>query len=185
MGDVQRSMLTDMGDPDLVKERTKRYVLATREPQAAEAGYDAAIPVDVPGPGQGKSASISFHLADDFEGAAHRIRQVQLRMRFKYLASADRLTVLLNGESLAGEACTRDLGRYVLTTPSPHIDEQYSAQWLEFDLTSVRPRQGRNVLEVSLDGRPEDLTGTVSVEDVEVVVEYGPYPSTLEYAPPS
>ena len=38
-------------------------------------------------------------------------------------------------------------------------------------------------LAVSLDGRPEGLVGGVTVEDVEVLVEYGPYPSALDASP--
>ena len=51
--------------------------------------------------------------------------------------------------------------------------------WLELDLKDVRPVKGRNVLEISLDGRPAELEGWVALEEVEVVVEYGPYPSSL------
>ena len=84
--------------------------------------------------------------------------------------SADQITVLLNGQSLANELCIRDYG---------HPYGVYAALWLEFELVGVRPRKGRNTLEISLDRRPEDMAGGITVEQVHVFVEYGPYPSGL------
>ena len=177
LGDAERRVLTELGDRDLIKEGTKHYILRSRQNDVAELGYDAPLPCEIAS--AGSRCSIPFYIADDIEGASDRIRQVRLKIRVGSLVSSDRLSVLLNGESLAGETCLRDYARIVLTWPSPHIDEQYSGQWLEFLLRDVRPRQGDNVLDVSLDGRPEGLVGGVSVDDVEVIVEYGPYPSAL------
>jgi hypothetical protein len=84
------------------------------------------------------------------------------------------LTILLNGESLAGETCLRNFGRL----------DSARDQWLEFHLESVRPRRGENVLEISLDSRPEGLVGGVVIEQVEVYVEYGPHPSGLNHPTP-
>ena len=82
--------------------------------------------------------------------------------------SSDRLTLRLNGESLSGGTCLR--GRGELIAP-------YLAMWLEFHLKKVRPRKGHNMLEIVLDERAEGLTSPLRVEDVEVLVEYGSYPS--------
>ena len=113
-----------------------------------------------------------FYIADDIEGSAGRIRQVQLRLQIGNVVSADDLTVLLNGTSLSDETCLRDL-----------FGERgvYRGQWFEFHLRAVRPRKGWNTIEVSLDKRPDRLHGGVSVENVEIVVEYGPYPSGLAH----
>ena len=46
-------------------------------------------------------------------------------------------------------------------------------------MQGVRPRKGQNLLEIALDRRPEGLVSPLVVEDVEVVVEYGSYPSRL------
>ena len=52
--------------------------------------------------------------------------------------------------------------------------------WLEFDLTDVLPNKGENLLEVSLESRPEGLTGSVTIAEVEVEVRHSPYPAGLE-----
>ncbi len=36
-----------------------------------------------------------------------------------------------------------------------------------------------NVLEISLDKHPENMAGGVKIHDVQISVEYGPYPSRL------
>jgi len=41
----------------------------------------------------------------------------------------------------------------------------------------VRPRRGRNSLEVALHSRPEDLNGEIAVVDLAVVVEFADFPS--------
>lgn len=59
-----------------------------------------------------------------------------------------------------------------------HMARLIEGQKLEFHLRSVRPRKGQNLLEVSLDGRPENLAGGITIEGLEVRVEYGLYPSS-------
>ena len=46
-------------------------------------------------------------------------------------------------------------------------------------MKNVRPRKGRSLLEVSLAGIPAGLAGGVTIENVELTVEYGSYPSKL------
>ncbi len=180
LGDAERRMLTEMGDPDLIQEADKHYVLPRRSPEAVRLGYDVVLPLEIPSADPSKRYPISFTIADDLEGASSRIRQVKLRLRLSNLVSADRFTLLLNGRSLAEETCLRDFGQFNLRRPGPHIIDPYRGQWLEFHLQKVRPHQGRNVLEISLDRRPTRLAGKVTVDNVEVIVEYGAYPSTLD-----
>ena len=180
LGDRERRTLTEMGDPALIAEGNKHYVLRYRDQDAADLGYDAHLPLQIPSADAAARYTVPFNISDDIDGARGRIREVRLRIRVFGLVGADRLTVLLNGDSLSAETCLRDYGGYVRNPPSPHINEHYSAQWLEFELNGVRPRKGLNELAISLDGRPEGLVGGVTVEDVEVLVEYGPYPSALD-----
>ncbi len=179
LGDKERSILGEIGDPDLLKEGAKRYVLPRRKQEAAELGYDQVLPLDIPRADPSKRYAIPFYIADDIEGSRERIRQVTLKVRISNVVSADRLTFLLHGRSIASERCTRDFGRYPRSVPSPHIIDQYHGQWLEFHLEEVLPRKGRNVLEVSLDSRPPKLGAGVAIDKLEISVEYGPYPSRL------
>ncbi len=84
--------------------------------------------------------------------------------------TADTFNVLLNGYSLAEERCTRATIR---------SRDSYAGQWLEFHPERVRPQKGANVLEVALKKRPDEFVGGVTGEDVEILVEYGPYSAGL------
>ena len=91
------------------------------------------------------------------------------------LVSADRLEIRLNGAGLDVGSCRRSPIR---------SRDPYAGQLLEFDLENVRPRKGRNALEISLQERPPGFEGGIVVEDVEILVEYGTYstsrPGSLE-----
>ena len=169
LGDTQRRILTELGDPELIREADKHYVLHAGSERADEMGYPASLPLKIPGPEPGKRYPIPFSISDDIEGKADRIRQVVLKLHIDNLLTADRLTVLLNGQSLAEEICLRDYADNIVP---------YQGQWLEFHLRKVRPRKGENLLEISLDERPPHMGMGISVEWVEVRVDYGFYPTT-------
>ena len=170
LDDTQRRILAELDDPDLIQEGNKRYVQRLRSERAVELGYDATLPLKIPEARRDKRYQIPFTIADDIEGSPGRIRQVRLQLQVNNLVSADRLTVLLNGKSLADETCLRDFSWHVAP---------YQGQMLEFHLSGVLPRKGRNVLEISLDERPGLMAGGVSIEHLELYVEYGSYPSKL------
>ena len=168
--DSERRILTEIADPDLIREASKQYIQRYRSKQASELGYDATLPIEIAKADPGKRYAIPFLIADEVAAAPKRIRQVSLQLVIKNLVSADRLGVFLNGDSLSGETCLRDFSWNVAP---------YEGQKLLFHLRDVRPRKGKNLLEISLDGRPDGLAGGVSIEGVEVRVEYGSYPSSL------
>ena len=173
LGDAERRMLAELADPDLISEGNKRYQLQRRNAATAATGYDASLPVEITSADWGKRHPVRFYIADDIEGASDRIRRVTLSIVFRNLVTADHLTMLLNGRSLSNETCMR--GFDMALGPA-------ATQALEFELKDVRPRKGQNLLEVSLDSRPPGLDGPVTVEQVEVFVEYGSYPSRLDPA---
>ena len=168
-------MLTELGDHESLGRGDKHYILRRRDASADEVGCEhAALPIEVPLGHPGELYEIPFHISDDIEREARRIRRIALKLLVGELVTADRVTILLNGESLEGERCLR--------SPRPGVSP-YSAQLLEFDLAGVRPRKGHNVLAVSLDERPPGLNAGITVESVEVIIEYGRYPSALSPAP--
>jgi len=166
-GDDERGVLTQIGDPDVLEESDKHYFLRWRDDTMATIGWDGQVPRPL---AVGEEATFSFDIADDIEGNAKRIRQVLPRVKLDNSARADEVTYTLNGESLAGEQVV-----------SRHGERRapYQSLWYEFRLETVRPRKGNNELTIRLDSRPEGLTGKITVEDVEVLVEYTPYPSGL------
>ena len=69
LDDAQRRMLTEMGDPGLIKEADKHYVLA-RDVQPWETmHYRTHLPVEIAAADTGTRHPISFYLADDTTAA--------------------------------------------------------------------------------------------------------------------
>jgi hypothetical protein len=170
LGDAERRALTELGDGDLNLESDKHYILHRRSEEAAELGYGAHLPLEIASADPDRRYTIPFSIADDIEQSRERIRRVQLQISIDNLVTDDRLTIRLNGDSLATETCRRDFNK----SSAP-----YEGQWLTFELTEILPRRGPNTLDISLDSRPGGLEGGVTIQGVEVIIEYGPYPSVL------
>ena len=45
------------------------------------------------------------------------------------------------------------------------------------NLENIRQIKGNNILEVSLVSRPDGLEGSVIIEEMQIVINYGSYPS--------
>ena len=166
LGDVQRGILTQLGDPELVREADKHYFLRRRSEACSGHEYESPLPLEIPSADPGKRYGIPFSIADDTQN--NRVRRLALRAAVSNLVSADGLEVRLNGAALDPRTCRRDPIR---------SRDPYAGQLLEFDLQGARPRKGHNLLEISLLQRPDGLVGGVTVEDVEIIVEYGAYPA--------
>ena len=167
-GDAERSLLSELGDPDLANGKSRHYFLPWRDESNAAVGYDRALPQPIP---VGGSAAIPFYISDDVSdnvAADGQVRQVLLRVNLFNTVSGDDVTMAMNGDSLTGETAVRSYGGVVAP---------YESQWLEIELEKIRPQKGRNTLEVTLHSRPEDLNGDITVADLEVVVHFGPYPT--------
>ena len=54
-----------------------------------------------------------------------------------------------------------------------------SIQWVNFNLMEYMPVKGQNTLELTLVSRPDQLEADILLEDVELVIKYGSYPSRL------
>ena len=167
LGPGERSTLTELGDPALVQGKDKHYFLRRQTEATHGHDYPAVLPLSIPGADQSQRYQIPFAIADDPRD--ERVRSVVLKLGVTNLVSADRLDVSLNGESLSGEACKRW---------GIHSIDPYAGLRLEFQLERLRPQKGENQLEVCLQTRPVGMEGGVTIEDVEVVVEYGGYPAS-------
>ena len=176
LGHREWGLLTELGDPTRLKEGDKHYYLRRRDSDTTEMGYEVSIPLEIPSAAPGKLYAIPFYISDDLEAESYRIRRVTLRINIFDLVTADRLTLLLNGRSLEGETCLRSVNSALVP---------YEGQWLEFHLETVRPHKGGNVLEISLNERPLELEAGVRIDDVEIIIEYGQYPSGVNTLPKS
>ena len=153
----ERTLLTEIGNPAIVKESNKHYFISPRLKDAAELGYNHPLPLNLKSAHPELKEDITFYAADDFR--SNRVGRVRLLLRVRNLVAADEFNVFLNKQSLAGERLRR-------------TSHRYDFQWLEFTLNKIRPRQGSNTLSVQLRSRPEGLEGGVTIDQSELLVEY-------------
>ena len=118
---------------------------------------------------------IEFYIADDLRGRDDRSTEVRLRLFFSNHVSADRFSVVLNGQSLAGET----MHRVRKSEPDTFNHSAARNHWLDFHLRDILPQKGDNILRVDLESRPEGLHGSVQLEEIEIIIDYSPYPSGL------
>ena len=163
LGDSERRTLTELGDPDLIRNQDKHYFLRWRS--TYDEDYPALLPMEIESADRKRRYQIPFRLADDT--ADDHLHSLTLRIGVGNTVTHDKYEVLLNGTPLARESCSRN---YM----SNHVP--YFGQWLEFRLQTIRPRKGENLLEISLLERPDDFEASVTIEALEIVVQYGMYP---------
>ena len=169
LGETERTVLTELGDAELISGSSKRYVIGRRSEKPSAMGYDQPLPISIPGADPQKWYEIPFSIADDPAASEKRISRIRLSITVSELVSADRLEIRLNDASLEEERCKRYAASAV---------NQYQAVVLEFDLEKVKPRRGRNVLALCLRSRPELLECELTIKYVEIHIEYGGYPTT-------
>jgi hypothetical protein len=161
LGDPERRLLTEIGDPDRVKEADKHYFLRRPSAGTHDHEYPPVLPVDLT---PGGSCELPFTIADD--PANPRLTQITLRLAITNLVSKDHLTITLNGRELAEAHWKRDFIRN---------RDPYAGQWLEIDCNLTRPQTGSNELGIEFIKRADSMAGKITVEDVELIVEYGTY----------
>jgi hypothetical protein len=170
LGSDERAILTEIGHPQLIAESSKHYFVRWRhELREGELPYDSPLPIEITADELGQFHDIPFFIADDIEARGDRIKRIRLEISIASLVGPDRVEASLNGNSIDEEPCHRDFLR----------GGPYAGQKLVFVLNRIRPKKGRNVLRIALVKRPPRLSTTVTVSDVEIVIEYGPYQSGL------
>ena len=161
LGEPERLILSEIGDPDLVQEGDKHYFLRRRAENPGRFDYQAHLPLEIPTADPQKRYEIPFTVADN--SANDRIQHARLKLNITNLVTLDHLEVSLNGNLLPATTCRYDMRPY----------DTYTGQWLTFDLAGMSLQQGANILAIALSGRPTGFTGSVVVEDVEIIIEYG------------
>ncbi len=155
LGSEQRHVLTEIHDPDLLKEKPKHYVVRRHHEESASHGYVASLKVALETGANAPGQTAGIYVADGPDRA-----EARLRIRLTGSTALDSITVSLNGMALPSETCLRT-----------EYDGYYGA-WLGFPLPSGALRKGPNEVGVALHSRPRGLTAPVIWESAELLVGY-------------
>jgi|AP95_1055475.scaffolds.fasta_scaffold07748_5 hypothetical protein len=154
IGPEQRQILSEIADPDVLSEKSKRYHMAPRQPQSARFGYDAPLPVALTAGADAPSTTVSLYTAEDPLRA-----DATLTLKLVESTSHDAMTISLNGKELPFADGTYTVYGYSYST-------------LEFRLERGALLEGPNEITIALLSRPANLTSTVVLDGVEISVDY-------------
>ena len=152
-GPEQRTIFTEAHDPDLLRSKSKSYVVRRHADLSAQFGYESQLKATLE-EGEGPE-TVSLYLADDPEHAA-----ATLRLRIIWSTTLDAMTLHVNGKPLSLDTARRT-----------QLDA-YLAAWLELGVPSDTLVHGWNEISLSLDTRPAGLGAPVVWEGVELVIEH-------------
>ncbi|MDP6439265.1 MAG: hypothetical protein QGH74_06505 [Candidatus Brocadiia bacterium] len=165
--------LRELPHADIMAPKDKHYYVLTgtgRYPEpAAEPGVTVRLPValSVDGPSR-----ITFSISDDLPRwhKVGRVHEVLLRVRVMNTTERDRLCFRLNGRELPDALLRKINEMYRMSAPRYRAGSGY---WFIYRLDrALRPKKGRNTLEVALLRRDSQVTAEVSVRDVELEIRY-------------
>lgn len=166
VGAEERQILSEIHDPDIIREKPKRYWTTTRDVDEDYEGYAAQLPMTLETGVDASEQVVRLFIADSPGGCEPR-----LRLKLTGSVAADVMTVTMNGDALdwASSRVTRHGG-----------GGDIFAQ-VEFPLEVCTVRTGRNEVGVSVDSRPENLVANVVLQSVEMIVEYPGHAANTEF----
>ena len=167
------AQLREIDHPDIMAPQDKFYTVMP----LGDYGGTRGVPPSEPQPKlpvelkPGQTAKIDVTIADDLmhwdrEGV---VREVLLRLRIG-VNERERVTISLNGKTLPDSSLKKINQMYKMFAPCKRI----GGYWFVYKLDrQYWPRQGSNLLEVTLTHRDPDLaTGHVRLGDVELETKY-------------
>lgn len=184
--DSKRSLLSTIGSPQTLATVDKIYAATHRYVQREGAWRGAfridriygEVPVDLLPTLCGEGPTIHLEVADDF--GAQQPTTLQLRLRLNESLPEDIVHVWWDREQLG----TAQRANCRLENPSPpggafqplprwrEISDVSSAAWLSWDLTRSGVDVGRHAVRIVLVKRHPQITASLVLTDVELVVRY-------------
>ena len=154
-GAQERQILSEIHDPDLIREQPKHYWLGVKDIDADYEGYESQLPVTLE-TGNGPSF-ISIQMAEVF-----KLAQVTLKVQLRGSIDADVVDVIANGVTL-----DPDKQRF-----SRHGGGGNIYALMELPIPSSILKVGTNEIGISIESRPANLAAQVAVDSVEMFVDY-------------
>ena len=163
--DRWRESLIEIGDPDLLKNRDKQYVIETQVGSLWERSHPKAqLPLKIEKLGLGGVARVQFFIGDDFKTAAKEGKafDAKMVMRFEEVMDDDVLSFKVNGvahSSQEGE----------MTYKPTLFGKQF---WFHLPLKKNSLRAGTNQLEFVLSKRNPLLSAPLILAEMSVMLDY-------------
>jgi len=159
--DDTRVLLSYLGDVDLMHRRSRHYFITPRLEQAAMWDYTSPLPLDLSVVGDGLGASLNLYVGDDLDASNRQglLHSATLRLHLDSASIHDHIDIYLNDRLLPADTRTWD-------------PVGYAYAWVSYPLREILPQAGINTIEVCLRSRPAELSGTIALVEVELMVDF-------------
>ena len=161
--------LRELGHPDIMEAKDKYYYIPTVSDRPLNALAPLPLPMDME---PGETTEAVFTISDDLPrwGEDDRVHEVLLRVGIAGTTQHDRLRFALNGVELPASCMRRINQMYRMSAPRNRSGPTY---WFVFRPDREHwPRQGENVLAVTLLERDEVVPPRRQLHDVELEIKY-------------
>ena len=166
VGPDEKQILSEIHDPDLLREKPKHYWTTIRDVDGDYEGYESQLPLTLETGVDASEQVVHLYLADD-----HPRSDTRLRLKLTGSVEADVMTVTQNGVALDWATCkiTRHGGGGDIFA------------WAEFLVDPELLRCGGNDIGVAVLSRPSNLVASVVLQSVEVLVDYPGHAANTEF----
>jgi len=149
-----RQILREIRDVDVISEKSKRYYVAPKHEANMRFGHESYLPLELITGVKAKNQSVKIYIAEK-----SKFSKVNLIIKLKESTFRDEMEIVVNGK-----VCKFDETNY---TPLG-----FTHALIEIPLDRNILVNGDNEIGVGVLSRPEKLTGTVVLEEVEVSIAY-------------
>jgi hypothetical protein len=163
--DLWRESLVEIGDPELLRHRNKRYVVDVQVGGLWKRSHPKGqLPLRIEEARSGRGPQVSFQIGDDIQAASAQGKQAsaQLVMRFEEVREDDDLQLKLNGVLLAQEAGEMKFKPTLF----------WKEFWFHLPIDPRILKVGLNQLELVLNKRNPRLEAPLILSEMNVVIEY-------------
>ncbi|MSO23007.1 MAG: hypothetical protein EXQ58_07095 [Acidobacteria bacterium] len=164
--------LRELPHPEIMAPKDKFYfvptVTARYQKPDLEPGTTMQLPKDLK---LNQPAKVEFTISDDLPrwNKAGRVHEVLLRFRVVDTTELDELKFSLNGQPLPADRLRKINQMYKMNAPRYRV----FGYWFVYSLDAGHwPRQGKNVVEVTITRRDPDVTPQIYLRDVELEIKY-------------
>ena len=166
VGPNEKQILSEIHDPELLREKSKRYWTTVRDVDGDYEGYESQLPLTLETGVDASEQVVHVYLADD-----HAPGESRLRLKLTGSVAADVMSVTLNGVALDWATCrvTRHGGGGDIFV------------WAEFPVEAALLRRGNNDIGIAVLSRPSNLVANVVLQSVEITVDYPAHAANTEF----
>ena len=154
IGSEQRQILREIKDVDVISEKPKQYYVAPKHESSINFGHESYLPLELITGVKAEHQKVKLYLAENL-----KLAKANLRLKLKESTFKDEVEIVINDKVCEfGQTDYTPIG--------------FTHAVIEIPLDQNILIKGNNEIGVGILSRPEKLTGSVVLEEVEIGITY-------------